>query len=448
MKIKSNGEKTQAYRRILDILDKGSFMEIGEHVSARLTSFYKPDEVEESDGVITGYGTILGVLVYVFSQDSEVMGGTFGEMHGKKIINLYEHALKAKAPVIGLLDCKGFRVEEGLDGLNEFSKLYALQAQASKKIPQIMGVVGDCGGGMSVSAVMSDFIFIEEEKGNIFVNPKSLVENRIGDGDYISAFDDGRYSWKDIVHNIRHLIDILPPSSDYTPLRYEGSDDDPNRLCAGIVGFSGNGRAILEEIADDHYFLEAQPDKGKDMVTGFIRINGNTIGAVATNTVDGEKRMTSVGCDKAASLIEIAAKFNIPVLTVIDTEGYQTTTENEKYLAGAAGRLVKALSTTEAPKINLITGNVFGSAYSLLNSKGLGADYVFMWSNANVGIINPEQATEMIYGEYSQEKVQEYRDTYSSALALARSGLVDKVIEPEDTRKYLAGAFETFVNSR
>ncbi|WP_034802201.1 carboxyl transferase domain-containing protein [Eubacterium sp. AB3007] len=448
MEIKNIGKRTTAYKRILDILDKGSFMEIGEHAAARHTNFYQPGTVEESDGVITGYGTILGVLVYIYSQDSEVMGGTFGEVHGKKIRRLYEHALKSQAPIIGLLDCQGFRIEEGLDGMNEFSKLYAMQAKASGKIPQIISVVGRCGGGMSVSAIMADFIFIEKEHGNIFVNPERLLENVIADGDYISAFDDGRYEWTDIVKNIRHLIDILPPSTEYSPLRNEQITDDPNRLCAGLTAGSGDARKILKEIADDHYFLECQPDKGPDMVCGFIRINGSTIGVVATNEVNGEKRMSSVGCDKAAALIEIAGKFNIPILTVIDTEGYHTTTENEKYLAGAASRMVKALCTTDVPRINLITGNVFGSAYSMLNSKGTGADYVFMWHGANVGIINPEQATEMIYGEYSEEKVAEYRDTYSSAIALARSGLVDKVIQPEETRKYLAGAFETFVNSR
>jgi hypothetical protein len=161
--------------------------------------------------------TINDNLVFIYAQDAEVMGGTFGEAHGRKIVELYKHAIKAKAPIIGLLDCAGFRIEEGMDGLHQFSKLYKTQAKAWNQIPQIMAVTGQCGGGMSIAAELSDFVFIEEGKGSIFVNPQGVVSNAIGNNPYVTAVDDGKYPWEEIIEKIRKLINLLPSSSDFTP---------------------------------------------------------------------------------------------------------------------------------------------------------------------------------------------------------------------------------------
>ncbi len=448
MEVKLSDEKTSAIGKVLDILDPGSFMEIGEHVTARLTAFYKPESVIESDGVVTGYGTINGQLVYIFAQDGDVMGGTFGEQHGRKIVSLYEIAIKSKAPIIGLLDCAGFRIEEGLDGLHQFAKLYKRQAEASGKIPQIMGVIGKCGGGMSISAQLADFIFIEKDKGSIFVNPQSVVENAIGNNPYITATDDGCYEWGELVEKVQQLVGLLPTSSDFYPSIEQVSDEEINRTCPDIRTMLGDAHSMLRELSDDHFALETKTSHGQDMITGFIRMGGQSVGVIACNAVNGEKRITSEGCDKAASLIEICSNFNIPVLTITDADSYQTTSENEKYLPSSAGRLLRSLASSDIPKINLITGSVVGSAYSMLNSKGLSADYVFMWDDANVSIVNPEQATEIIFGEYSRELEREYRETQSSAIALARHGFADKVIAPEESRKYIIGSLQTFVNRR
>lgn len=448
MQVKTNDQRTAALSRITGLLDPGSFMEIGEHIAVRQTEFYKPDAVAESDGVVTGYGTINDNLVFIYAQDAEVMGGTFGSQHGRKIIALYERAMKSKAPVIGLLDCAGFRIEEGMDGLHQFSKLYKTQTKAGNQIPQIMAVVGQCGGGMSISAELADFIFLEEEKGSIFVNPQGVVDNAIGNNPYVAGVNNGTYTWEEISGKIKKLIGMLPPGCEFRPEIQDVDFESLNRSCPAISGMKGDARAIIKEIADDYDIIETQPDNGQDMITGLIRLAGQTVGVVACNTVDGEKRITAAGCDKAAEIIGICSKFNIPILTITDTEGYQTTSENEKNLPAAAARLLMALSAAEVPKINLITGSIVGSAYSLMNPKGLGADYVFMWDSADASIVNARQATEVIFGKWSNELEQQYRDTQSSALALARHGLADKVIAPEDTRKYLIGALQTFVNSR
>ena len=447
MQVKSNDAKATVMRKINDLLDAGSFMEVGEHVSARFTDFYQPDSVLESDGVVIGYGTIDGNLVFVYAQNSEVMGGTFGEMHGRKIVKLYSRAMKAGAPVIGLLDCAGFRIEEGLDGLNQFAKLYAIQAEASGKIPQIAAVIGQCGGGMSLSAEQNDFLFVEKDNGSLFVNPKGVVTNDIGDNASISATNDGEYEWKEIAAKIKKLVAALPANSNVMAAVSELSDAELNRECAGLASKAGDAKAILTDISDNGELLETAPEFGRDMVTGFIKIAGQTVGVAACNAVDGEKRLTADGLDKAADLVDFCDRFGLPILTITDTDGFDTKTSNEKYLPAAAGRLLKALTAADGLKINLVTGNVTGSAYSLLNSRGLGADYTFMWDSAVASIVNPRQAVEVLFGKWSQENEDKYKEVQSGALALARHGLVDKVVAPEDTRKYLIGAFQTFVNS-
>lgn len=448
MKVIASDERTAVISRIIDLLDPGSFMEMGERVSARYTEFYHPDSVMESDGVVTGYGTINGCLVFVYAQDNEVMGGTFGEQHGRKIVDIYEHALKANAPVIGLLDCAGFRIEEGLDGLYQFAKLYRKQTEASKLIPQIVAVIGQCGGGMSIAAQLADFVYIEKDKGSIFVNPQAVVSNAIGDNPYVEATDDGTFEWAEIVENIRRVVDILPSSSKFNPDILEVSDEDLNRSCDGIVDCLGDARGMLAELSDDGSFIECRSDVDQSMITAFIRLGGMPVGVVACNEYEGKKRLTAAGCNKAAKMIELCTRFHIPLLTITDTDGYNTDSATEKFLPGAAERMVRALTASNVPKINLVTGSIVGSAYSMMNSKGLGADYVFMWEDANVSIVEPRQATEVIFGKWSAELEQQFRDTQSNAVALARHGFADKVIAPEDSRKYLIGALQTFINSR
>lgn len=448
MKVIASDERTAVISKITDLLDPGSFMEMGEHVSARYTEFYHPDSVMESDGVVTGYGTINGCLVFVYAQDNEVMGGTFGEQHGRKIVDLYEHAMKAKAPVIGLLDCAGFRIEEGLDGLYQFAKLYRRQTEASQLIPQIVAVIGQCGGGMSIAAQLADFIYIEKDKGSIFVNPQAVVSNAIGDNPYVEATDDGTFEWPQIVENIRSVVEMLPSSSKFAPDILEVSDEELNRSCDGIEDCLGDARAMLEELADDGRLIESRSDVDHSIVTGFIRLGGMPVGVVACNEYEGKKRLTAAGCNKAAKMIELCTRFHIPLLTITDTDGYNTDSATETYLPGAAERMVRALTASDVPKINLVTGSIVGSAYSMMNSKGLGADYVFMWDSANVSIVEPRQATEVIFGKWSADLEQQFRDTQSSAVALARHGFADKVIAPEDSRKYLIGALQTFINSR
>ena len=243
-------------------------------------------------------------------------------------------------------------------------------------------------------------------------------------------------------------MDILPSSSKFTPDILDVSDADLNRSCDGIEDCLGDARGMLAELSDDGSFIECRSDVDQSMVTAFIRLGGMPVGVVACNEYEGKKRLTAAGCNKAAKMIELCTRFHIPLLTITDTDGYNTDSATEKFLPGAAERMVRALTASDVPKINLVTGSIVGSAYSMMNSKGIGADYVFMWEDANVSIVEPRQATEVIFGKWSSDLEKQFRDTQSSAVALARHGFADKVIAPEDSRKYLIGALQTFVNSR
>ncbi|MDD6042337.1 MAG: carboxyl transferase domain-containing protein [Eubacteriaceae bacterium] len=432
-----------ARKRIEALVDYGSFVEIGESISARATDFYSADDAKDGDGIICGYGVIGGKLVYIFSQKDASMGGTLGEMHGKKIVNLYKLAMRAKAPIIGLLDCRGVRVEEGLDGLHAFSQIYRAQADAVGVIPQIIGVVGICGGGMSMVANMADFIFVEEEKGKLFVNSRKLFTG--GQAFNQISYTDGIGNEERMISYIKKVVELFPSHSGELPEVVKCTDDlnrtiDPSKV--------HNTRDLLIEIADNNDFTEVKAEWGKDMIAGFMRLNGAVVGVFGN---DGESdRMTAEGIEKASRLVTLCSNFNIPVLSITDTKGYEVTAETERSLSKAATGLIMALAKGDIPKINLITGEIYGSAYSLMNSKDLAGDIVFMWDTATVNLINPMEAASILWPGLSpvetEAKAREYKESHCSPAALAHHGYVDKIISPENTRKYIIGAFEAFAN--
>lgn len=276
--------QTSASQRIASLLDDSSFVEIGSYVTARSTDFNLQDANTPADGVITGYGTVDGNLVYVYSQDASVFGGAIGEMHAKKIVRVYELAMKMGAPVIGLIDCAGMRLQESTDALESFGQIYHSQVMASGVIPQITAIFGVCGGGMSVVSGLSDFTLMEEKKAKLFVNSPNAL-----DGNYAEKCDtssakfqseetglvDMTGSEEEILESIRELITILPANNE-DDMSYDECMDNLNRLCDGIEGCVGDTALALTLISDDAYFFETKRDYAKEMVTGFIRLNGMT----------------------------------------------------------------------------------------------------------------------------------------------------------------------------
>lgn len=464
----SNTAQVSASKRIEALLDDNSFVEIGGLVTARNTDFNLGDNATPADGVITGYGVINGSLVYVYSQDATVLGGSIGEMHARKIANLYDLALKMGAPVIGLVDCAGLRLQEATDALNGFGQIYAKQVEASGIIPQITAVFGTCGGGMAVVPTLTDFTFMEEKSAKLFVNSPNAL-----DGNYTSKLDTASAKFQSeeagivdvtgdettVLEQIRQLVALLPANNEDTA--EDECTDDLNRVSDTIANAVGDTSIALTELADDNVFFEVKRNYAKDMVTGFIKLNGLTVGAVANRTVvyDDEMKETAKfdavlspeGCEKAAEFVNFCDSFNIPVITLTNVMGYKATVCAEKHIAKAAAKLTYAFANATVPKVNVVIGEAFGSAYVAMNSKSIGADMTFAWDSASIGMMDANMAAKIMYAdkpEVISEKASEYAALQTSAVSAAKRGYVDSIIAPADTRKYVIGAFEMLYSKK
>ena len=454
---------SQASQRIAALLDENSFVEIGGFVTARSTDFNLKQTETPSDGVITGYGVIDGNLVYVYSQDASVLNGTVGEMHAKKIANLYNLALKMGAPVIGLIDSAGLRLQEATDALNAFGEIYMSQVKASGVIPQITAVFGTCGGGLALIPTLTDFTFMEGSKAKLFVNaPNALDGNVITKCDTSAAdFQSKEAGIVDVVADeagilaqIRELVSLLPANNEDGS--YEECSDDLNRACAEIVNCVGDTSIALSQIADNGAVFEVKREYAKDMVTAFIKLNGATVGAVANRTeVYGEDGtvtekydavLSAAGCYKAAEFINFCDAFEIPVLSLTNVKGFKADKQNEKGIANAAAKLTYAFANATVPKVNVIIGQAYGSAYVTMNSKAIGADITMAWPDAKIGTMDAKLAAKIICDGQGADAIdacaKEYEALQTSAASAAKRGYVDQIVEPVDTRKYVIGAFE------
>ena len=465
-----NATENSASRRIATLLDEGSFVEIGGAVTARSTTFNLQEKAAPSDGVITGYGVIDGNLVYVYSQDADVLGGALGEMHAKKIARIYDMAMKMGAPVIGLIDCAGLRLQEATDALEAFGSLYHKQALASGVIPQVTAIFGMCGGGLAVVPGLTDFTFMEAKDGKLFVNsPNALEGNVISKCNTASAeyqsktagLVDGIGAEAEILGQIRDLVCMLPANNE-DDMSYEECTDDLNRICADIANASEDTAIALAQIADNQILVETKKDYAKEMVTGFIRLNGMTVGVVANRSkvynaeaeveAEFDSVLTVDGCKKATDFVNFCDAFSIPVLTLTNVTGFAATVESEKNMASAVAKLTYAFANATVPKVNVIVGKAFGSAYVSMNSKSIGADLVYAWPTAEIGMMDAKLAAQIMYAdadaETLNEKAAEYKELQSSPNSAAARGYVDAIIEPADTRKYVIGAFEMLFTKR
>ncbi|GFH93903.1 propionyl-CoA carboxylase beta chain [Lachnospiraceae bacterium] len=454
---------SKASQRIEALLDANSFVEIGALVTARATDFNLKQSETPSDGVVTGYGVIDGNLVYVYSQDASVLNGSVGEMHAKKIVRLYELAIKTGAPVIGLIDSAGLRLQEAADALHAFGEIYLKQTLASGVIPQITAVFGTCGGGLGLFPTMTDFTFMEEKGAKLFVNaPNALEGNAItrcdSSGAAFQAEESGIVDVTGdedaVLAGIRRLVGFLP--SNNQEVAAEDCEDDLNRATPELAGCVGDTAIALSVLADGRDFLEVKAAYAKDMVTGFIRLNGATVGCVANRceVYDGEGKLaekmepvlTVQGCEKAAEFISFCDSFNIPVLSLTNVKGYEATVASEKGIARAAAKLTYAFANATVPKVNLILGKAYGTAYIAMNSKGIGADLTLAWPTAEIGSMDARLAAKIMYdgqgAEVIEAKAAEYAAQQTSAQGAARRGYVDQIVEVADTRKYIIGAFE------
>ncbi len=455
------GTSKTARERIDSVLDAGSFMEMGERILARNTDFNVGGNRVYSDGVITGYGTVDGRPVYIYSQDPHVLGGSLAEMHAGKILRLYDMALKCGAPVIALMDSAGLRISEGVDALDVYGKLYTAQTKAKGRIPQVAGIFGRCGGGGALAAALCDFVFLEGQ-ANLFVNPPAVRTTDASRCDMASVLSDypaarrmlgGSGTEEEVCHQIRSLITYLPLSSEDPVPQAEGSDD-LNRPAGELQSGITDPLLVISAAADPASVLELVRNDCSDAVFCFARFNGKTVGVTGNA---GERYLTAEACDAMADFVDFCSAFGIPVLSLTDCPGFSADGCQEIKLPAAAAYLVSVWASAEIPKINLITGKAFGSAYTVMNSKGLGADFVFAWNTAQIQVMPGEDAVRILYAQelseaedkrsFLAERTTAYEENSGIQAFLAR-GCVDKVIAPADTRKYVIGALEMLSDKR
>ena len=454
---------SKAIQRIEALLDANSFVEIGALVTARATDFDLKQTETPSDGVVTGYGVIDGNLVYVYSQDASVLGGSVGEMHAKKIAKIYDMAMKMGAPVIGLIDSTGLRLQEATDALNAFGEIYLKQTLASGVVPQITAIFGTCGGGLGLFPTLTDFTFMEEKNAKLFVNaPNALAGNTTAKCDSAAAkFQAEESGIVDVVADdatiltqIRGLVGFLPSNNEDSS--FDDCTDDLNRIIPEIESCVGDTSIALTYLADNNNFFEVKSGYAKDMVTGFIKLNGATVGCVANRTeiYDEEGKVSEKfdavlsvkGCEKAADFVNFCDAFGIPVLTLTNVKGYEATVCAEKKIAKAAAKLTYAFANATVPKVNVVIGKAFGSAYVAMNSKAIGADIVMAWPGAEIGSMDANLAAKIMYegkgADVIKEKAAEYAALQTSVAGAAKRGYVDQIVNAADTRKYVIGAFE------
>ena len=456
----SNNSQMSAGQRIASLLDDSSFVEVGSYVTARSTDFNMADKETPADGVVTGYGVIDGNLVFVYSQDATVLNGSIGEMHAAKIAKIYDMAVKMGAPVIGLIDCAGLRLQEAVDALNGFGTIYAKQTMASGVVPQITAVFGSCGGGAAVMAGLSDFTYMTKDDAKLFVNAPNVL-----DGNHVSKLDTSSADYQsknsgvvdgvfdtdaEVLAQIRQLVTILPANNE-TDLSYSDCEDDLNRVVA-VEGYVNDAKSLLITISDNNQFVEAKKDYATDMVTGFVRFNGATVGCIANQGNEGGDVLSVAGAYKAAEFVNFCDAFEIPVLTVTNIKGYKATVEEEAGMAKAVATMTAAFAGATVPKVNLITGEAFGSAYTAMNSKAIGADIEYAWPSAKIGMMDPEAAVSIMYADeiaaaddkkaVIADKKKQFAEEQASAVAAAKRGIVDDIIVPDATRKRLIAAFE------
>ncbi len=440
--------KSQALSRIESILDDASFVELQALVTARSTDFGESEQAP-SDGVVIGHGQIDGDLVFIYAQDPSVKNGSIGEMHAKKILSVYDMARKVGAPVIGLLDSTGIRLTESVDALEAVAAIVKKASDCKGEIPEITAVYGTCGGGLSVLASVSDFTFMTKDS-RLFVNsPDTIPGNSKEKCDTASAefqasstgVVDDYGTEAEVAEAIRSLISVLPSSDREGGRLEEEYTDDLNRAAEGIADKRTDIAAFATEIGDSREFVETKKHFAPTMVTGFIRLGGQTVGVVGNSACkEGRFFLTADGVYKAADFVNYCDSMSIPVLSLINAEGYQKSVEAEKSLPGALAALAYAFAEAETPKVSVYLTKAVGTSFLFMDAKSLGADLVFAYSDTEIASMAPADAAKLLSKDGLDAATFEEKEC--GAANAARRGYVDRLLTFPDTRKYLISAFD------
>ena len=437
-------DSNQAQARINALLDENSFVELQSLVTSRNTDFNLDAKKEPSDGVIIGHGLVDGTLVFVFSQNADVLGGTIGEMHAKKILSLYDMALKVGAPVIGFIDCGGVRLQESFDALEALGSVIERAADVKGVIPQLMCVAGNCGGGLSVLPSLADFTFMVDGASLYINSPDTITGNDCDTSSAKFQFEEAGTvdvcgSLGEVVSSMRQVISMIP--NDIVE-----ASDDLNRAAEGLEDKLTDAALVATELADNRQFIELKAGFAKEMVTGLMKLDGVTIGVVGNREIDGEAYLSAAGCEKAADFVDLCDMYEIPVLSITNVTAFKSCKCQERRLPRALSQMTQRFVDASVPKLNLITKQAYGTPYVLMNSKALGADLVYAFDSTSVGAMEASKAAKILADNGTDAAAIEksYAELQDSALTAAAHGHIDRIVSMADARKYIIAGFEMF----
>jgi acetyl-CoA carboxylase carboxyltransferase component len=467
-----------ARERIDLLMDKGSFREVDVFVQHRTYDFDLDKQKFMSDSVVTGWGTIDGRLVYVFSQDFTVFGGSLGEVHAEKICKIMDMAMKNGAPVIGLNDSGGARIQEGVVALGGYADIFLRNTMASGVIPQISAIMGPCAGGAVYSPALTDFIFMTRNTSYMFVTGPDVVkavthedvtQEELG-GASVHSEKSGvchvaAESEADTLYLIRKLLGYLPQNNMEDPPFVNGSDD-PLRMDDSlntIVPDDANKpydiKDVIRPIVDNGQFFEIHENYAQNIVVGFARLGGHAVGIVANQPAVLAGVLDIDASEKGARFVRFCDSFNIPIITFEDVPGFLPGTNQEHHgIIRSGAKLLYAYCEATIPKLTVVTRKAYGGAYCVMSSKHIRSDVNLAWPSAEIAVMGPDGAVSIIFRKEladakdpvkrKSELVAEYREKFASPYVAAERGYIDDVIEPKETRPRLINALEMLGNKR
>lgn len=466
-KQKAMGKRT-ARERILTLLDKGSFNEYDLFVEHAARDFDMQTKSLPSDGVVIGTGTIYDAPVAIYAQDFTVAGGSLGLMHSRKITKIMDHALKMRIPLIGINDSGGARIQEGVDSLAGYGEIFFRNTLSSGVIPQLSVILGPCAGGAVYSPALTDFVFVVENISKMFITGPEVIKTVLGEeismedlgGAWVHSETTGNAhfyaeSEDQCFEQIKKLISFIPWSNENKARAFEPAEPLKDFNIDDIVPDDArlpyDVRDVIKAVVDSSDFFEIHENWARNMVIGFGRIDGNTVGFVANQPIEMAGVLDVDSSDKAARFIRYCDAFNIPIITFVDLPGYLPGVDQEH--AGVirhGAKVLYAYSEATVPKITVIIRKAYGGGYIAMGSRHLRADFVFAWPGAEIAVMGPEGAANIIFrreiaaaddpDEMRKQKVEEYKTKFSNPYVAASRGYVDSVIEPSETRKLLIHA--------
>jgi propionyl-CoA carboxylase beta chain len=472
--------KLTARERLDLLLDRGSFVELDRFVTHRTTDFGLAEQKFAGDGVVTGYGEVAGRPVYVFSQDFTVFGGSLSEAHAEKICKVMDLALKNGAPVVGLNDSGGARIQEGVVSLGGYAEIFLRNTLLSGVVPQVSAILGPCAGGAVYSPAITDFVFMVRGTSHMFVTGPSVVKtvtheevslDELGGADTHAAKSGVAHfvaaSEPELLRGIRELLAYLPQNNREDPPLLESADpaERQEEELLGIVpespGKPYDMKRLIRLVVDRGELLEVQPDFGANLVVGFARLGGQPVGVVANQPAVLAGVLDINASIKGARFIRFCDAFNIPLVTFVDVPGFLPGTAQEfGGIIRHGAKLLYAYCEATVPKLTIITRKAYGGAYDVMSSKHVRGDLNFAWPSAEIAVMGPEAAVEIVYkkelgqlpaGEreaLARERVEEYRERFANPYVAAERGYVDAVIDPRETRPRLIHGLRMFANKR